>query len=188
MGEILMALSPQKLSSGKQQRPFLRLRPTRLLTFEELEQRRTEAEQRENHYKRQVTGAYWRFVSGVHQSTGSYVPQPPPYTSDDIALQPTLQMRATGPMPKVTDKLPAYHEPCSDSFDVSSLQLPISLKTLIQASIQEHGRRPDALRLNPVVVMMLSMMDECADGRYKGVIPLVPDPELDSNTIGIDYL
>ena len=59
---------------------------------------------------------------------------------------------------------------------------------LLQSSIQAHARVPDAIRLNPFTVQLLKITEDCCDGRYRGLIPLVPDPQLDANTIGIDYL
>lgn len=192
-GNIHMAMSPQKLSSGEQRRPFLRLRPVRLQEFSpeglqrEIQQRRDESRQMEDHYKRQVTGAFWRYASGVHRATGSHSALLPPFTREEIEAMPTQEMRSLSP--KTTDKIPAYHEPCSDEFSIEDLRIPLEIQSKLNTSIQEHGGRyPNAIRLNPFVIELLKLMHECEAGRYKGLIPLVADPELALDGVGIQYL
>jgi hypothetical protein len=186
-------MSPEHSNAFGQRRA---LRPVKLINAGELnrkiDQRRRQSEHMENTFRRQCTGAYWRYASGIYSATGEPTSLHPqtysqPGWNMDITTQPTQQL-GSAPTPKITDKLPAYHEPCSDSFDIRSLQIPISLEALLHTSIQEHARIPDGIRMNPAVITLLKMMDECCDGRYKGLIPLVPDPELDANSIGIDYL
>lgn len=188
-----MALSPQRLSSSEQRRPFLRLRPVRLQEFtpegfqQEIQQRRDESRLMENHYKLQVTGAFWRYASGVHRATGSHSALLPPFTREEIESMPTQEMRTI--TPKTTDKIPAYHEPCSDEFSIEDLRIPLEIQSKLNTSIQEHGGRyPNAIRLNPFVIELLKLMHECEAGRYKGLIPLVPDPELALDGVGIQYL
>lgn len=153
------------------------------------EQRREISQMLDGEYRRQCTGAYWRYASGIYSATGEATNLPPQFTPcTGIDQQPTQQLHMETQAPRTTDKLAAYHEPCSDSFDIRSLTLPLSLYDLLQSSIQEHARIPDAIRLNPAIIQLLMITDECCDGRYRGLIPLVPDPQLDANTIGIDYL
>jgi hypothetical protein len=149
------------------------------------EQRREIRQMQDGEYRRQCTGAYWRYASGIYSATGEATNLPPQFSIDQ---QPTQQLQMQTQAPRTTDKLAAYHEPCSDSFDIRSLALPLSLYDLLQSSIQAHARIPDAIRLNPFTVQLLKITEECCDGRYRGLIPLVADPQLDANTIGIDYL
>lgn len=181
-----------------------RIRSVKLVNVEQVrekfDQRKRISQHMEDRYRQQCTGAYWRYVSGIHEacnSASAAILNPPfAYDPDDIALQPTQQVRATGPVPRITDRLAQYHEPCSDAIDVRSLQLPACIDALLETSIQEHARIPDGIRMNPVVVQLLRLLDCCHvhQGRngeyvlYRGLIQLVPDPELDANTIGIDYL
>lgn len=188
-----MAMSSQKFSSGEQRRPFQRLRPVRLQEFsadefnQKIDQRRRASELMENHYKEQVTDAFWRYVSGVHSATGSHSALLPPFTREEIEAMPTQQMRTL--TPKTTDKIPAYHEPCSDEFSIEDLRIPLEIQSKLNTSIQEHGGRyPNAIRLNPFVIELLKLMHECEAGRYKGLIPLVPDAELALDGVGIQYL
>jgi hypothetical protein len=153
------------------------------------DQRRKNSAMEDIEYRRQCTGAYWRYASGIYSATGEATNLPPQFTPcTGIDQQPTQQLQTETQAPRTTDKLAAYHEPCSDSFDIRSLALPLSLYDLLQSSIQAHARIPDAIRLNPFTVQLLKITEECCDGRYRGLIPLVADPQLDANTIGIDYL
>lgn len=168
---------------------------SRLVTPEQFQQmvkqRRDESNMQEDDYRRQCTGAYWRYASGVHRATGSHTPLDPPFILTDepidVAYLPT--QRLSDPAlnrAKTTDKLAEYHDPCSDSLDISAIQLSNSLKPHILASMHEHGGRvPCGIHLHPLT--LLTLAKACPDGRYAGIIPLFPDIEVPVDKMRIEY-
>lgn len=183
------------MSSRQPSRPFLRLRPVRLITADEfkqkIDQRRRESLVNELNYRRQVTGKFWSYASGVHRATGSHSALLPPFTLDELSSLPTQEMNAVGA--RTTDKIAAYHEPCSDEFSIEDLRIPLEIQEKLEISMQEHGGRyPNVIRLNPFIIELLKLMHECnidkkGIPRYKGLIPLEPDSKLILNDAGIDY-
>lgn len=172
---------------------MLRFRSARLISVDEfrekIDQRRRNLEDREDQYKRQCTGAYWSYARGILQSTGEHTPLDPPFliTSQPIEDQPTQRLDdLLYSRPKITDKLAAYHEPCSDSLDISAIKLSNAIKPLILASMQEHGGRvPKEIHLHPLT--LLTLASACPDGRYAGIIPLFPDMDVPVNKMRIEY-
>lgn len=170
-----------------------RFRSTRLISADEfrekIEQRRRDSEDREKRFKTQCTGAYWSYTNGIFQSTGEHAPLDPPFVLTDQPIEEQPTQRLGDPVlsrPKTTEKLAAYHEPCSDSIDISAIQLSNSLKPLILASMQEHGGRlPCEIHLHPLT--LLTLASACPDGRYAGIIPLFPDMQLPVNKMHIEY-
>lgn len=170
-----------------------RFRSTRLISADEfrekITQRRRDLEDREKDYQRRCTGAYWSYASGVQRATGEYAQLDPPFMLIDQPIEEQPTQRLGDPAfnrPKTTEKLAAYHEPCSDSIDISAIQLSNSLKPLILASMQEHGGRlPCEIHLHPLT--LLTLASACPDGRYAGIIPLFPDMQLPVNKMHIEY-